>query len=506
MTESPGISLSLLEGMDETLLVRLHDSGIHSREGLEPHLATPAKRRDLAARLVVSALRIEALYELNFVLPEERTARLLRAEQRMEERLESLATGQRTLWRGMMGLTVGLFVVLLIVLFTPGRRPAGPGVGFPDASAQDSALQEEIAGLRERLDALAPLARAQAEAELHAALEGLGPAPGWSGPLTWDAEHHRRLRANLDDDPAAAPLLAVSLALRRLAEIENAPPDSLSPLQRARAARDLVLDFPPVGKPQTLWDSAAFLVRLRLVSRALGGVPLEDDVADPGSPCPWSWTAPGFLEDELLLARLENLPLREGVLRVWSETLVAMRHPANEAREALGDKPEAWAREYWLRRGEIEFAVAGAIVGARNLMPYAEDSPRELLDKRRAYLERALSMGPREALGPLAWLTLELEEADRAVAWLEATPGAFGAGAGKPWLEAVSALDTARAPDTASQARALLPAVTRALEMSGLSPDAGYAAPRTRWEAGLRPLLMTCRAAGRAPRDPSLGP
>ena len=493
MDDASGIDLSLLEGVDEDLLARLHEAGIHNREDLAAALGAGASRRELAETLGVPLRRLDAVHHLNFLAPEEQAGRLFDLERMVEDRFRFLSEETRRLWRGGFGLALAGLLLLglgMAALIWHGASPRG------DAAVDSLAvLRDRVARLQEQMQELRPLAEKTAEDRLLAALSGLGPAPGWKGPLSWSEADHRRLRNLLGEADAIRPQQALSLGLARLAAVENAPLDSLGPLERARAAAALAEEFPPLDHVGTMWDAAAVLVRERLRSRSLGL-----SLPDEGSPAvwaaePWPWTTAGFLTAEELLLRLESMPLREKFLPVWSQSLVGLRRDADLGRDALAARPEAAARDYWIRRGELELAVTAAILGKANLLPYHARSPRAFLRQRRAFLERAEASAPEEARGRLAWLRLEYDEALRLVSWLSARREAGAPADGKRWVRALAMLETERDREGLSADSTLAASARAALAASGFPGVADpWGHPRTRWEAGLSPLLMATRA------------
>jgi hypothetical protein len=190
--------------------------------------------------------------------------------------------------------------------------------------------------------------------------------------------------------------------------------------------------------------------------------------------------------------------VRENALPVWSETLVELRRAADLGRDARRDRPEAWARDYWIRRAELEYAVAAAVLARANLLPYHEASPSEFLLQRRAYLSAVLVRAPAEASAPLHWLLAEYDEAERLLEWMRANPARLPAAQGKRWVQALETLEAERARDGLSADPELTARVSGALVASGgSSSDSVWSAARTRWEAGLRPLLMVTRAEAR---------
>ncbi len=492
MDDASGIELSLLEGMDEDLILRLHEAGVRTREELGAALSDPEARRRLAATLRVSDERLEILELLNFRPPEEQARRLLRLERRLDETPPAPAGPGR-------GLRGAVFAVAVLAVVAAGLAAAA--FFLRDDGKESARLAERVRELEGDVDALRPIAARQVEDDLLEALAELGPAPGWNGPLTWTAEDHFRASSLLGDDESVLPERAVSLVLARLAELENAPLDSLAPLNRAREAVALLADFPPLNGMSDAWDAAAVLLRQRIRSRALGLAPPDPESPPPFAAEPWPWTAPGFLTSEELVTRLESLPLDEQYLPVWSESLAGLRRAADSGRESLDGRPEASGRDYWIRRGELELAVTAALLGRDNLLPYHGSSPRAFILQRRGFLERAEAAAPAEARAALAWLLVEHDEALALLDWLSDAPGRGADAAEKRWAAALALTDAARetngrppAPDAA-----LTRAVSHALVMSGYAEVADpWLHPRTRWEAGLRPLLTVTRAAARS--------
>ncbi len=493
MNEPTGIDLALIEGLDEELLARLHRAGVRSRDELGRRLATRDARRDLARDLDVSVRRLEAIHYLNFLLPEERAERILDLERRVEDRHDHLVIEVRQVWRALIGLGVGLAAILVLaVVFLRG--------GAPERTPGAEPLAGEVDALRAQVEALKPMALGDAENRFLSGLAGLGPAPGWNGPLTWTLADSRGLVLLLGKGDTAQAEHAVSLALARLTEIENAPPESLGPAERARRAAALVADFRPFRRIDTMWDAAGILVRERLRSRALGLAPPDSISPPPAAATPWAWTSPGFLTAEELTSRLESLPLRESALPVWFEFLGEMRKIAERARKDMGGKPEASARDYWVRRAELELAVSAAVLGRKDLSPYRDLSPRDFLIQRRTYLANVVLHAPAGARAPLDWLWVQYDEADQLLDWLDANRSRIASAEGKPWVEAMEVVEAERARDGMVAGAGLTASVRRALAASGVGGTTDpWAAGRTRWEAGLSPLLMVTRARALGP-------
>lgn len=508
MNDSSGIQLALLEGMDESLLFRLYDRNIRTRSELEKLLATPEKRKELSERLQVSLARLEAIHHLNFLLPEERVGRLFDLEKALHSGVAEAKAENRGVKR-LLGLltvvTLGLAGALGYLWYqnqnavpvtpqnniatqTPKEEP--PRRADP---VTESNLEAELAEMKIRLDALAPLAGDVARANLHEALSHLGPSPGWNGPLKWSERDHLHLATNLGDDPTTEREKAVSLALSRLSAVENQNLTGPDFLNTALAAAGFVQEFPEVDKTESIWDAAARSVRLRLYSRALGLAPLQDLDLEATAETPWSWTAGGYIQAELLLARLESLPIQEEALPLWFETLAALKESANVGRDALAKSSEAWAREYWLLRADLELMVVATALGKTSLAPYYTGTPAAFLAKREAYLRRVLSRSPGEVHGPFQWLSLEFEEAKNLMAWLEANQEDNPA-LGKPWAQAIAALEGPFNQQRTKESVSVGPKVGIALMTCGLGQaeePLGHA--RAKWEAGLRPLLIETR-------------
>ena len=487
MEHDPGLQISLLEGMDEDLLLRLHDQGIRSRDDLQEHLVDPERRRALSERLRVPVLRLEAIHHLNFVLPEERVARLLRLERRVSERVDEERRERRFLWRAVFGLSAAVLAVAVLVLVL-GRTPSAKPLSAETGSGE---LRNAVERLEERVAALQPLARGQAETDFLEALRELGPAPSWPGPPRWTTTDHQRFSDAMGTDPAFASRVAVSVALARLTEIESPSDPAAGVLPRAREAAQFLEDFPPVGEPATVWDAAASLVRLRLQTRALGLSPIDASPAEGFLSTPWPWTATGFVRAELLLARVEALPLVPDVYTVWSETVAAVRREADAGRAALGDRAEAHAREYWIRRGELEIAVVAALLDKRNLLPYHNSAPDRFLAQRRGFLEKAVGRAPDSAKGPLRWLVLEYEEAARLIAWLNDSPDSPDVRASVQGRGLAAALDAVAERQRAAgavDAEGLEPLIAAALHEFGDDGADVWSAHRLVYEAGRAPV------------------
>ena len=492
MRESTGIELSLLEGMDETLLARLHELGIHTRDELESRLATRESRAGLGLELDMSPRRLEILHHLNYLLPEERVQRLLDLERSMKQRDQRTVDEFRQVRRIMILFSIGVTtVVVLAALFL--RPGTDPGV--------DHAMESRIAELEEEVALLRPLGVVQAEAEILKVLASLGPAPGWNGPLPVDDAEAARIRSMLrpEENPREH---AIVLALLMLAEVENTPFDSMGILDRARLAESVAENFPAVSDLGDVWDAAAVLVRSRIRCRAIGMTPLDGGPSILAA-VPWDWTSPGFLASEEFVTRLEGLPIGIEALDTWSSTLIQLRQAADHGRDDRAGRPEAFARDYWLRRGELELAVVTAMLGRSTLLPYHRSAPRVFLVQRKGFLERVIERAPAGAGRYLAWLVVEYEEAIRLVDWIAAEPGRGRPENGAAWADALEKLERERG-SAGSPHASVTAAVSAALGPSGPANDP-WSASRTEWEAGLRPLLMETRAAvaGKRPRSRS---
>lgn len=514
-----GIDLSLLEGMDESLLARLHRAGIRSRAELQARLGSREDRATLAGELGVSARRVEVLHHLNFLMPEERADHLLELERQLEDRAAYASREVRLLWRSIMVLILVIIgaTVAVIAFMRPGGQPAttqsqpapsateaepvdvGSVLGDPAQSAEPVTISpetaERIAELEARLADLVPLLGAAAEDDLIKGVSRLGPAPGWYGPLAWTGEQHAELAALSADAPDALPARAVSAALAKLATLENAPLENAGPLQRARSAAALFNEFPPPGGPGDIWDASAILLRERLRARALGLAHAPTEELPSSAAKPWEWTHPRLLECENMMARLEALPVREDVMPVWSETLVKIRNGGDQARNDLGSRPESEARHYWVRRSELEFAVVGALLGRENLLPFHELSPEAFLRQRKEFLINSWGKADPAARSALAWLALEHEEALRLVMWTQENPSALGAVQSKPWVEAIAAIESVRLEQGIEEAGGyVFNRLKEALASSGSANcEVPWTEGRARYEAALRPLLMETR-------------
>ena len=293
------------------------------------------------------------------------------------------------------------------------------------------------------------------------------------------------------------PARAVSLLLFRISEMEDARWDSISPVGRAQSAAQLLSEFPPpqtVGSP---WDAAAVVLRTRLRDRAAGLAPSESAMPPLSAADMWGWTSGDFLTCEELLARLEALPLRPSSLDAWSQSLVQIRQAADQGRDKRAGLPEQSARDYWLRRAELEFAVAAILLGRADLLPYHSATPRDFIVERKQYVNAAIDRAPVTAKAPLAWLVLECEEAIQLTDWLSTRGTAVTAGGKRVWIEALDAVEKERGAAGLVPGPAVNVALARAASLSGENGDP-WTATRTRHEAGLRPLLMVTRAGARA--------
>lgn len=492
MRESTGIELSLLEGMDETLLARLHALGIRTRDDLESRIATRESRARLGLELDMSPRRFEILHHLNYLLPEERAKRLLDLERSLGQRDQRTTEELRQIKRTMILFSSGVvLIVVLAALFLRSGLDLGP----------DQATESRIAELEEEVAQLRPLGVVHAETEILKVLASLGPAPGWNGPLPVDDVEVTRIRSLLraEENPREH---AIVLALLMLAEVENTPLDSLGILDRARLAESVAESFPAVSDLGDVWDAAAVLVRSRIRSRAIGLTPLEGGTSVLAA-VPWDFTAPGFLASEELITRLESLPVGIEALDAWSSTLIQIRQAADLGRDDRAGRPEAFARDYWLRRGELELAVVAAMLGRSTLLPYHRSAPRAFLAQRKGFLERVIERAPVGAGRYLAWLVVEYEEAIRLVDWMAGAPGRGRPEDGVAWADALQMLEQKRGSGGAPHA-SVTAAVSVALGSPGVAGDP-WSASRTGWEAGLRPLLMETRAAvlGKRPKSRS---
>lgn len=490
MDDTPGIELSILEGMDEALLAQLHRAGIHTRAELEKRLATRDGRRTLSRDAGIASRRLEVLYHLNFLLPEEQVERTLAIERRFLDRCEHVNQEIRQVWRAMTGVAIAVLAGLLLafVFLRPSGKP----------SPREEADARRLSELEERVAALAPVGIRHAEARTLSGVAELGPAPGWNGPLSWTPEIHREVQTLLGTGEETLPCRAVSLALLRLADLENASNDTLTWADRARAAADLVRGFPVVRAPATPWDRAAVLLRTRCRSRSLGLAPLDRESPNVMSAAGWSWTDPGFLTSEEMLSRLEALPLTQEALPVWSESLIQIRSAADAARDNLGDTDAAFARDVWIRRAELEAAVVAAILGNGNLLPYHRQSPRDFLRQRRGFLESAIDRAPSRARGSLEWLAVEYEEADRLLDWLE-NAGDAARGPYSSWMAAMLGIEELRMASGLAPG----PEVERRIRERLPENADPWTSATVRWEAGLRPLLMETRGGIRRARGVS---
>jgi hypothetical protein len=396
------------------------------------------------------------------------------------------------------GLAGATLVLLAAVALFSVPRFGRPSVG---AAAADT---QELAALREIVEALRPLGIEHAETSVLRGVSALGPAPGWGGPLPWQGTEAHQAIVLLGEEEDTLPPRVLSLLLAQLTEIENASLDSLSPLDRARTAAQVARDVPPPDPVADVWDAAAILVRERLRSRALGLASVDGSSPNLEGALPWDWTAPGFLTAEELLTRVEALPVAENSIELWAETLMQVRAVADEGRAALGERPEAFARDYWIRRGELELAVVAALLGRSDLFPYNERDPRGFLLQRQVYLEGALEKAPPAARPGLLWLNVAYAEALDLLRWLEKNPGWAKERKLGNLVETLDVVEGLRADDL----RTVDPGVAAEVgAATGAEPGPGlWAGPRVRWEAGLDPLLMGTRAGvRRSPADSAAG-
>ena len=491
MDHGPDLELSLLEGMDEDLLRRLYEANIRTRSDLAHRVANPESRQELARELGISPRRLHALHYLNFLLPEERAEMQLDLERRFRDHTESSARDVREVRRLAvitLAILAGVTLVLSGLVFITNRRAA-----HDQSAIQDKRLRE----LEQTVSSLAPLGRQRAEEQILGELNVLGPAPGWNAPRAWTQKTDEEMTRLLGKSPDSTPARAISLLLFRLSDLEQARWDSISPLGRAQAAAQLLTEFPPPTEVRTVWDAAAVVLRTRLRGRAAGLAP-ADKVTPPLSAADtWGWTAGDFLSCEELLARLESLPLRPSSMTQWSETLMQIRQAADQGRDKRAGLPEQNARDYWLRRAELEYGVVAILLGRSDLFPYHSSAPRAFLQERVQYVTAALDRAPVTAKPALAWLALECEEAVQLADWLATRGTAATAGGKKNWIEALDAVERERASAGLTPGPTVNVALARATSASGEGGDP-WTSSRARYEAGLRPLLMVTRAGARA--------
>ncbi|HYV51221.1 MAG TPA: hypothetical protein VE910_04905 [Dongiaceae bacterium] len=496
MDHGPDLELSLLEGMDEDLLRRFYEANLRTRSELGQRLATPESRQELAHELRISPRRLHVLHYLNFLMPEERAEMQLDLERRVRDHAEDSHRDIREVRRLAvitLAILIGVTLVLSGLVFISNHQ----------AARDQSAVQEKrLRELEQTVSSLAPLGRARAEEQILGELNVLGPAPGWNAPRPWTQKTDEEMTRLLGKTPDATPARAVSLLLFRLTDLEQARWDSLPPLGRAQAAAQLLTEFPPPTEVHSVWDAAAVVLRTRLRGRAAGLAP-ADKVTPPLSAADtWGWTSGDFLTCEELLARLEALPLRPSSMTQWSETLMQIRQAADQGRDKRVGLPEQNARDYWLRRAELEYGVVAVLLGRTDLFPYHSSAPRAFLQDREQYVTAVLDRAPVTAKPALAWLALECEEAVELADWLVTRGTAATAGGKKNWIEALDAVEKERAAAGLTPGPTLSVALARASSASGEGGDP-WTASRTRYEAGLRPLLMVTRAGARARLAPS---
>jgi len=493
MDGPPEIDLSLLEGMDEELLTKLYNAGIRTRDELGARIGNAYARDRFSRELGIPARTLRLLHYLNYLLPEERAQRALDLEARLEGHIESARRERRRLRWTTWGLGAAAVIALAAAVFVPLLRIGRPSVGSAAADTQ------ELATLRETVEALRPLGVEQAKSDVLRGVSALGPAPGWEGPLPYRDEDAGHAVVLLGEGEDTAPPRVVALLLGRLAEIEDAPLDSLSPLDRARTAARVARDIPPPSPVESVWDASAVLLRERFRSRALGLASGDGTSPDLKAAVPWDWTAPGFLGAEEFLSRVEALPVEESSIEIWSQTLTQLRSAADEGRDALGERPEAFARDYWIRRGELELAVVAALLGRADLFPYNERDPQGFILQRQVYLENALERAPDPARTLLLWLDVAYAESLDLLDWLRDHPDWRKDRKLGPLVEALAVVETERTGDLGP-----VDGDVAAKVGAALGQDQGpemWRRKRVRWEAGLDPLLMETRAAVR--RRPS---
>ena len=146
------------------------------------------------------------------------------------------------------------------------------------------------------------------------------------------------------------------------------------------------------------------------------------------------------------MTRLESLPVTEDAMVVWSETLRQMRQAADVGRERMGDRSEGFARDYWIRRGELELAVVGAMLKRDDLLPYHKRSPREFLVQRIVFLNQALKETRGTARDALSWLAVEHQEALQIMGWIQ-SQGRWTVAKDHRWVEALDELERQKQSD-----------------------------------------------------------
>jgi hypothetical protein len=480
MSDTTNIELSLLEGLDERLLERLHREGIRTREELGERLATHEARRTLADALGVSLRRLEILHHLNFLLPEDRADQLLDLQRGTGHRVAELSRAIRFV--SAVSVLAGLLAASGLYVAIANRKP-----GHEERLA---AVEGELRDTRAVLDAIRPLAAGEAQERLFAALSGLGPAPGWHGPLRWTPGDHEMLVTAMGEE-GEARVKALSMALARLVAIENA--DTLSFDARARRMAGFALDFPP-PTPANPLDWAAVALRERFRSRALGRAGEESLPEDIGA-FPWRWTSSAFVVAEALDTRLDLLNVDESRFEEWSATVAQIGRAARVGEDDLRERPESMAGTYWARLADLKLGVVGALLGRPDLLPYHKMSPVNFLVDRRDAVRAALESAPASARAPLAWLAVEYEEAVLLAVWLRSREALRTVVAGKPYADALVLVETERRREGVAPSADLEAAVRVALAAAGAPESENpFSASRTRWEAGLRLLLMETRA------------
>lgn len=491
---SYGIHLSLLDGMEEDLLLRLHNAGIATRDDLEAHLNTPEARRELARTLDVHPDRIEAVHHLNFVFPSDQAARLFHAERATQALEKRLAATGKKLNVAILGFTLAWTALLVFGWIWMQTHSASPQTQ-PVATSPAQPAQREAVGNTspQHDDAALALTASEAQQHLEDAFRRTGPALGWSGPIAWSTEEHASVAGYAESGSLPRDALALSRALKALGKVEEHPDPAFSITSRAQAAAAELAALPPSGG-ESRWSLAANQVRLRLASLSQGlAAPAGWDPRTVEE-VPWKWTGKGFLEAEWRLARLHTLPVEQASLPEWSSGLKRLQVAVNLGRDAVHPAKEAWAREVWLPRAQLELAVVGAVSGAGTLAPYSNLSPKAYVEKRVAYIHRAYQTAPAEIKSAMAWLYVEGLEARSLVAWLEAHPDIRAGAQGKVWVEAMSALDQERRLENGGPESELDAALTEALSYSGEPSGDAWASRRAAWEASMRPLLVETRA------------
>ena len=531
--DTSGIQLSLMEGMDETLLLKMHQQGIRTRDDFQERSQTREARTQLARSLKVPYAQIEGIHHLNCVTPVNRAARLFQLESDMELMTGLIEAHQKRI-KAFHRILIGAVVVcisaaaagILMPHFEAGSTPSiassgadGAVLSRPDKQQQvepASSLQSAGHAQTESGNSAPTDAKAVAESkpaaaraagagsqtvnsdDLAQAAADLGPAPRWAHRIDWSPEASRDFVQGTDRTKDHDQV-TLSRILSALSTVETISRQRLDCLATAAACQE-ELAAVPFPKGTSSWSRAAAAAWVRLYALASGrpgtDSPRYSDMPELNN----SWGARGFLLAELRLANAERLELDRQAPARWAAAVKKLHHAVNVGRDELHPHPNAWAREYWLVRARLELAVAAVLSGQDTVAPYKNKQVREFVKEQEAYLRRAYNTAPDEAKAPLAWLVLELLEAQRLIDWCLTNPGDTAELRGQTWLAALAEAERLRGAGNRSLDQNMVDIMTEAIRYSRRA-SSHSTSEAVESEAGMRPLLMDTRLALRTNRN-----